>query len=462
MKKRTLFILVGILILALLISLIWWLSVREVKINDNHVGINFEIHNCPAVEKDQKLMHEKFLKPLLQFFMVEESNGREQLFIPKITCNEVSFCIPVFGMNSLRYKNDASNINETTITSTSRKDDEETFFSKWTAEGFNDLETILSKGNAKNLKNQNLPSLSTLRLKDASDDIIQDSIIIDKSCIAEQSPYLFNSAENARKYINSVLSKNPNALIKGTKNKTIHLFIWCGNGYLLNANDIDNDGVSNEKDSCPNVPGEKSNNGCPKKVDSDGDGFNDDVDQCKDIPGECDGCECKPPPPGCPDKDRDGICNNEDKCPNNYGFTRYGGCPIPDTDKDGVNDEKDNCKYDPGPISNNGCPVVETTLEPTIEIKLEGTAFKIIGVTIDREYTAKLTAKGKREKVINFTGNKCPANTVESKSMALQIDSDDLTITIVVYKNEKEVKRVVFNNMSFLCFKNKDCGFTKI
>jgi hypothetical protein len=357
MKKRTLFILVGILILALLISLIWWLSVREVKINDNHVGINFEIHNCLAVEKDQKLMHEKFLKPLLQFFMVEESNGREQLFIPKITCNEVSFCIPVFGMNSLRYKNDASNINETTITSTSRKDDEETFFSKWTAEGFNDLETILSKGNAKNLKNQNLPSLSTIRLKDASDDIIQDSIIIDKSCIAEQSPYLFNSAENARKYINSVLSKNPNALIKGTKNKTIHLFIWCGNGYLLNTNDIDNDGVSNEKDSCPNVPGEKSNNGCPKKVDSDGDGFNDDVDQCKDIPGECDGCECKPPPPGCPDKDHDGICDSDDQCPRSYGFKRYGGCPVPDTDKDGVNDEKDQCRYEPGPISNKGCPV---------------------------------------------------------------------------------------------------------
>ncbi|MEO7767195.1 MAG: OmpA family protein, partial [Ferruginibacter sp.] len=44
------------------------------------------------------------------------------------------------------------------------------------------------------------------------------------------------------------------------------------------------------------------------------------------------------------------------------GVARYQGCPIPDTDKDGVNDEEDKCPALAGPSSNYGCPVIETVI----------------------------------------------------------------------------------------------------
>ena len=63
---------------------------------------------------------------------------------------------------------------------------------------------------------------------------------------------------------------------------------------------------------------------------------------------------------GCPipDTDKDGINDEEDKCPTVPGVARYQGCPIPDTDGDGVNDEEDKCPTVPGPASNFGCPVI--------------------------------------------------------------------------------------------------------
>ena len=41
------------------------------------------------------------------------------------------------------------------------------------------------------------------------------------------------------------------------------------------------------------------------------------------------------------------------------GVARYQGCPIPDTDKDGVNDEEDKCPTVPGVPENLGCPALE-------------------------------------------------------------------------------------------------------
>jgi OOP family OmpA-OmpF porin len=64
---------------------------------------------------------------------------------------------------------------------------------------------------------------------------------------------------------------------------------------------------------------------------------------------------------GCPipDRDKDGINDEEDKCPDVAGVARYQGCPIPDRDKDGVNDEEDKCPDVPGVKENYGCPVVK-------------------------------------------------------------------------------------------------------
>jgi outer membrane protein OmpA-like peptidoglycan-associated protein len=64
---------------------------------------------------------------------------------------------------------------------------------------------------------------------------------------------------------------------------------------------------------------------------------------------------------GCPipDTDKDGINDENDKCPDVFGFARYEGCGIPDRDNDGVNDEEDKCPDVPGIASNGGCPEIK-------------------------------------------------------------------------------------------------------
>ncbi|MES1217565.1 MAG: OmpA family protein [Bacteroidota bacterium] len=116
--------------------------------------------------------------------------------------------------------------------------------------------------------------------------------------------------------------------------------------------DADGDGVSDEVDKCPNVPGIAKYDGCPIP-DSDKDGINDEEDKCPDIAGvaKYNGCPI-------PDSDKDGINDEEDKCPNQAGPASNNGCPILDKDNDGVNDDVDKCPDVAGPASNDGCPEV--------------------------------------------------------------------------------------------------------
>mgnify|MGYP000592597115 CR=1 FL=1 len=64
--------------------------------------------------------------------------------------------------------------------------------------------------------------------------------------------------------------------------------------------DTDGDGVNDENDLCPNVPGKKEYAGCP---DTDGDGIPDSLDKCPNEKGSVDGCpqkmtETEEPPMG--------------------------------------------------------------------------------------------------------------------------------------------------------------------
>jgi outer membrane protein OmpA-like peptidoglycan-associated protein len=114
--------------------------------------------------------------------------------------------------------------------------------------------------------------------------------------------------------------------------------------------DTDKDGITDDKDKCPTVPGVAKYDGCPVP-DTDKDGINDENDKCPTVPGlaKYQGCPI-------PDTDGDGINDEEDKCPTVPGVARYQGCPIPDTDGDGVNDEEDKCPTEKGLASNFGCP----------------------------------------------------------------------------------------------------------
>jgi OmpA-OmpF porin, OOP family len=136
--------------------------------------------------------------------------------------------------------------------------------------------------------------------------------------------------------------------------------------------DRDRDGILDKDDACPDTPGEKNED--PKK----------------------NGC-----PPG--DRDRDGILDKDDACPDEPGIKsedpEKNGCPRPDTDKDGIFDDEDACVNEPGvrttDPTTNGCPLPKDTDKDSI---------------IDPE-DACPTAPGPRD--TDPKKNGCPAARVE-------------------------------------------------
>lgn len=116
--------------------------------------------------------------------------------------------------------------------------------------------------------------------------------------------------------------------------------------------DKDKDGITDDKDSCPNEPGTVITNGCPDK---DSDGIADKDDSCPDKQGlaKYKGCPV-------PDSDGDGVNDEEDKCPAKAGLAKYNGCPVPDSDSDGINDEMDKCPSKAGTAKYDGCPIPDT------------------------------------------------------------------------------------------------------
>ncbi len=99
------------------------------------------------------------------------------------------------------------------------------------------------------------------------------------------------------------------------------------------CSDSDEDGICNENDQCPDEPEDK-------------DGFQDE-EGCPD-----------------PDNDQDGILDVDDKCPiepeDRDTFEDENGCPDPDNDQDGVLDVDDKCPSVKGDAERSGCPVVDS------------------------------------------------------------------------------------------------------
>lgn len=139
--------------------------------------------------------------------------------------------------------------------------------------------------------------------------------------------------------------------------------------------DSDGDGLSDKEDECPNRAGPISNNGCPEvKTDRDGDGIADDEDRCPDEPGPAF-------LQGCPDTDGDGVADIDDACVNTPGPKITFGCP--DTDGDGVADKDDRCITVPGPISNLGCPELEEEDRKTLEFAVQAVEFEFGKATLN-------------------------------------------------------------------------------
>lgn len=180
------------------------------------------------------------------------------------------------------------------------------------------------------------------------------------------------------------------ALIHDSKQADFHIGVHFGMPYKKKIRDTDKDGILDDVDKCPTVPGLARYQGCPIP-DTDGDGINDEEDSCKTVPGvlryhgcpvpdtdgdgvndEEDSCKTIPGPAkfhGCPDTDGDGIPDNIDKCPLVPGVAKYQGCPPPDRDHDGVPDDEDLCPDEPGPVSTHGCPVEKIVVKITADFK---------------------------------------------------------------------------------------------
>jgi len=110
------------------------------------------------------------------------------------------------------------------------------------------------------------------------------------------------------------------------------------------SNDKDKDGIKDKDDDCPETPGEAKFKGCP---DTDKDGVMDKEDKCPETPGSEEFA-------GCPDRDGDKIPDLEDECPDAPGVAEFKGCP--DTDQDGIQDSEDACPTIAGIAEFNGCP----------------------------------------------------------------------------------------------------------
>jgi|1048.fasta_scaffold39759_2 hypothetical protein len=112
----------------------------------------------------------------------------------------------------------------------------------------------------------------------------------------------------------------------------------------LQAQDLDHDGIPDNEDDCPKEYG--TVRGCP---DSDEDGTPDFQDKCpfQRGPMEKNGCLDT-------DGDGDGVPDAVDKCPTLAGKKNWQGCP--DSDGDGIPDHLDKCPKEAGLAVKDGCP----------------------------------------------------------------------------------------------------------
>ena len=130
---------------------------------------------------------------------------------------------------------------------------------------------------------------------------------------------------------------------------------------LPETEDSDKDGIIDQEDNCPNIPGVANNHGCPDTT---------------------------------TDTDKDGVPDLKDACIYIPGLRAYNGCP--DSDKDGIPDLSDDCPYLQGSVDTNGCPIVSEEAIPIqnliIEFATNEATISSKGIQQLSEWTEQLTS----------------------------------------------------------------------
>jgi len=195
--------------------------------------------------------------------------------------------------------------------------------------------------------------------------------------------------------------------------------------------DTDGDGVADYLDDCPTVAGLTSLKGCP---DTDGDGVADKNDNCPDTPKGW-----KVDVNGCPlDQDKDGVADAIDKCPDTPDGIDVdkNGCAV-DTDGDGVADYLDGCPTVAGPKENKGCPEIEATetILLTPDMLVEPVYFgydKANYISGEKKKIDKLVKilKSNDNLKVNLTGNADSKGTAEYNMALTEKRIDSVVKTI--------------------------------
>ncbi|HCY40074.1 MAG TPA: hypothetical protein DHV48_01750 [Prolixibacteraceae bacterium] len=196
--------------------------------------------------------------------------------------------------------------------------------------------------------------------------------------------------------------------------------------------DSDGDGVADHIDDCPTVAGLSSLKGCP---DSDKDGVADKDDACPEVAG-------LPSLKGCPDTDGDGVADKDDKCANTPKGWKVdaSGCPI-DTDKDGLFDNEDDCPTVAGPKENKGCPVKEPEAKKEItrdQIEIQDIKATPIHFLSDKSYVTDYS-KGILDKLIK-TLNENKSYNVNIFGYADSQGSDEYNLKLSQDRIESTIK----------------------
>ena len=122
--------------------------------------------------------------------------------------------------------------------------------------------------------------------------------------------------------------------------------------------DRDGDGIPDDQDACPGLPGVAINRGCPVN-----------------------------------DRDGDGIVDKFDACPDEFGSFDNRGCPDKDTDKDGTPDHLDQCPGTFGPPANYGCPIVTSDEATLLQLAMQSLYYESAQTEIwdkSRQYLDRL------------------------------------------------------------------------
>lgn len=235
--------------------------------------------------------------------------------------------------------------------------------------------------------------------------------------------FTFNVCLNYNNTFNDELDNNYSG-----KNKDAYFGILAGISLGMGGSkaDLDQDGVIDDFDMCPNTPPgvQVDEFGCP--IDSDKDGVADYLDKCPQtprgiqvdengclldsdsdgVPDYLDFCPLSPKgykvdKNGCPiippDSDKDGVVDSLDKCPNTPAGVKVdkNGCPI-DSDNDGVPDYLDKCPNTPMgvKVDKDGCEIKETKAQVT---PLENIVYTIPEAVLFDKGKNVLKASGKEE-----------------------------------------------------------------